>query len=203
MSMCQFVDESGDPGIPMVGTSSPYFILAMVELSDNNPIPEITVLRQRYRLLPDFEFQFYRTRKKLKDEFFSVIRESNFVVRTTILNKKQIPSFLRRKTGDDVIVELLVRLALRIPETIVVDNTLIIDNATTKVRRDIRLRLSQSYRITGRKRHFKKIIAQRSQSSDGLQLADMVAGAVKQYVTDESKRYYNQIADKVVDFWQL
>jgi hypothetical protein len=64
-----FVDESGDPGLQN-STTSPYFILAMVQLYNRDPIAELVALRKDLRLPTNFEFHYYKMRAKQKEQFF-------------------------------------------------------------------------------------------------------------------------------------
>ena len=50
---------------------------------------------------------------------------------------------------------------------------------------------------------FAKIVGGRSQGEDGLQLADMIAGAIRQHATGESSPSYQAISSKIVDLWNV
>jgi len=67
----------------------------------------------------------------------------------------------------------------------------------------VRIRLSQECRKTGRVHPFSKIVGGRSKNEDGLQLADMIAGAIREYAMHGQGDYYNTFADKVVDLWHV
>ena len=90
-----------------------------------------------------------------------------------------------------------------IPETEIHDHVLIIDGAPRQLRRNVRRRLSQMCRETNRKRPFKKIISLNSKNSDGLQLADMAAGAVRQHATGKDSRYFYLIQNKLAGLWRV
>jgi hypothetical protein len=201
MTRYHFLDESGDPGIEQRGTSSSYFILAMAELPNRQPIAELTSIRKELGLPLRYEFKYYRSRASLKNVFFRAVQSLPFQVRAAVLDKSKVPNDLRITKGPDLTIELFTRLALRIPESAVCDDVLIIDGATPKFKRSLRRRLSKAYRRTGRKRLFKKIVGQKSQSSDGLQLVDMIAGAIRQCVTGQESRYFNSVEHRIVDFW--
>lgn len=203
MTQYYFVDESGDPGLSLIGTSSTHFILAMVQLANRESIPEFAAVRQQFHLKTNFEFQYYRVKQPFKEAFFYSIRNLHFQVRAVVLNKANVPPVLIGMSGTDLIVELLTKLAFRIPETVSEEAILIADSMTPQLKQQLRMRLSDGYQVAQRKRLFKKLISQTSGSSDGLQLADMVAGAIRHHITGRNSHYYAQIERKIVDLWLL
>jgi hypothetical protein len=198
-----FLDESGDAGIKQSGTSSPFFILAMIELPARGKLAELAFVRQRLGLPDTYEFKYYRAKNSYKEVFFTTIQSLPFQARAIVLNKAQAPHEFLGMNGPTLTIELIVRLALNIPESEMCDDVLIIDAATRQLKRNLRRRLSKACRRHERKRPFKKIVGQNSRNSDGLQLADMIAGAIRQDVTGEESRYRSLIEDKLVGFWQV
>ena len=90
-----------------------------------------------------------------------------------------------------------------IDELDIADDILIVDGAVPSLIRDLRVRLSAICRDEGRRRPFKKIVSADSGREDGLQLADMVAGAIMQSTKGTDVEYYQTFADKVVDLWKV
>ncbi len=198
-----FLDESGDPGINQSGTSSTHFVLSMVQLATREQIPELAAVRQKLNLPPSYEFKYYRSQAWLKLAFFEAIASLPFLVRTIILDKANAPHHFQAMRGPELTVELFVGMVRCIPETEIHNHILIIDGATVQLKRNIRKRLSQMSRETNRKRPFKKIISQNSNNSDGLQLADMVAGTIRQYATAQNSRYFHLIQNKFAGLWHI
>ncbi|MFO7537872.1 MAG: DUF3800 domain-containing protein [Chloroflexota bacterium] len=203
MTKYHFLDESGDLGINQSGTSSPYFILALVELSNREPLAELLAVRQELGLPSRYEFKHYKARRSLKDVFFAAIQPLSFQVRVLVLEKEKSPPEFKRLGGPDLMVELFARLASGIPESEIGNDILIIDGAKPQLIRNLHRRLSQESRRIGRKRLFKKIVSQNSQGSDGLQLADMIAGAIRQHVMGQESCYFMQIKSKIKGYWQI
>jgi hypothetical protein len=52
-------------------------------------------------------------------------------------------------------------------------------------------------------RPFKKIVAADSSRDDGLQLADMLAGAVREYVWNNDPTYQRSFSNNIVDMWHV
>ena len=80
---------------------------------------------------------------------------------------------------------------------------LIIEGSTPALVRAMRIRLSEECRNTGRVRPFRKIVGGRSRREDGLQVADMVAGAIRQHITGAESDYYRTFGSKIMDLWEI
>jgi hypothetical protein len=106
-------------------------------------------------------------------------------------------------SGTDFTIRLIVGLAMRAPELDIANDYLIVDGATRAFLQALRIRLSFESRRTGRVRPFDTIVGGRSSSNEELQLADMIAGAVRQWVSGEDEICYRMFASKVVDLWQI
>lgn len=101
--------------------------------------------------------------------------------------------------GADLIVEMITRLVLRASPLDIADDVLILDAAPPSIRTNLRIRLSAECHRLERTRPFKKIISADSSNEEGLQLADMVAGAIRQYVMHEEDRFFLALGNRVVD----
>ena len=74
---------------------------------------------------------------------------------------------------------------------------------TDALRSNLRIRLSQDCRKIRRVHPYKKIATAGSRVEDGLQLADMVAGAIRDKALGNNATYYRTFARKVVDLWEV
>jgi hypothetical protein len=197
-----FLDESGDPGLSGSTTSSSHFALAMVQMISREPLPELAELRDRFRL-PGFEFKYQKTTAVHKEAFFSAVHALPFRVRAMVIDKASLDRRFATMNGQDIAIEFIVRLTLRASELDLSEDTLIIDGATPAFRRGLRIKLSvECDRMGRRSRPFKKVVGGDSRREDGLQVADMVVGAVRQYAMGAEDRYYKMFATKVVDLWK-
>ena len=100
-------------------------------------------------------------------------------------------------------IELIVGLTFRASPLDIANDVLIIDGGTPGLCRALRVRLSEECHKTSRVRPFSKIVGGRSRSEDGLQLADMIAGAIRQNVVGSDRGYYRTFANKIVDLWEV
>jgi hypothetical protein len=198
-----FLDESGDPGLSGLATSSSHFALAMVELASREPLSELGDLRRQFRL-PGFEFKYQKTTAIHKEAFFAAVEPIPFRVRAVVVEKGRLDKRFATLSGQSIVIEFLIGLVLRASEWELADEILIIDGMTPGFRRALRIGLSVACsRIGRRSRPFKKIISGDSSREDGLQLADMIVGAVRQHVMNIESRYYHTFAGKVVDLWRV
>lgn len=201
MTQYHYLDDSGDPGLDGSPGSSSHFALAMVQLPVREPLPELARVRQTLHLPRTLEFKHYTARPHQKEAFFQAIQRVPFRVRAVVVEKAGLSGQFARLNGQDLTVEFLARLILRASELDIASDVLIIDGAATVFCRALRVRLSAECRRLDRVRPFAKIVGSKSRNEDGLQLADMIAGAVRQYVMGEGGDYYQTFEKKVTDLW--
>jgi hypothetical protein len=202
MTQYFFVDESGEPGFHRL-SASPYFVLAMVQTPSWAPIDEFAELRKDLHLQPTFEFHYAKMSPDQKHAFYQSVLPVLFRVRTAIVLKDKVSHLYRELTGMDMIIELLVNLTLRASPLDICNDILVIEGATDALRSKLRIRLSQECRKIGRVRPFNKIATASSRMEDGLQLADMVVGAIRDKALGNNDTYYWTFARKVVDSWEV
>lgn len=202
MTQYFFVDESGEPGFHRRSVSS-YFVLAMVQTPSWAPIDEFAELRRDLHLQPTFEFHYTKMSPPQKQAFYQSVLPVLFRVRAAIVLKDRAPHQYRELTGMDMVIELLVNLTLRSSPLDICNDILVIDGATDALRSKLRIRLSQECRKIRRVRPFSKIATASSRVEDGLQLADMIVGAVRDKALGNNDAYYLTFARKVVDLWEV
>jgi hypothetical protein len=198
LTQYHFLDESGDPP---PGSSS-HFALAMVQLTEHAPLPSFAMARAARHLPAAFEFKYHKTTAIQKELFFRSMRPITFRVRAVVADKSRVTPGRAGLYGMSFVVEMITQLVMRSSALDIANDVLIMDGATPDLRRKLRIRLSEKCRTVGRSRTFAKIIGADSSRTDGLQLADMVVGAVRQHVMGTESRYYAMFANKVVDLWQ-
>jgi hypothetical protein len=79
----------------------------------------------------------------------------------------------------------------------------LLDGATPAFCRELRVEFTKRYRLEERIRPFENIIGADSKNEDGLQLADMIAGAIRLHATGLSSGYFQVISPHNVDLWQV
>lgn len=202
MTQYFFVDESGEPGFHKF-RGSPYFILAMVQTPDWKPIDEFAALRKELHLSRSFEFHYAKMTSKQRQAFFQAVRPVYFRVRAAAILKDEVPLVYRGLRGPNLTVELLAKLTLRASPLDICNDILIIDSATDALRSALRIRLSHECRTLNRERPFKKIVTASSHREDGLQLADMIAGAIRDMVWNDQHACFRTFVGKIADLWEV
>ncbi len=202
MTQYFFVDESGEPGLQSE-KSSAYFVIAMVQMPKWEPIPELAALRKGLCLSPSFEFHYVKMSAVQKQAFYQAVNPVAFRVRSAVALKEELPACYREMNGFKFTIELLTHLTLRASPLDIGGDILVIDSATDALRSALRIRLSQECRKTNRARPFAKIATASSRTEDGLQLADMVAGAIRDHALGRAIEYRQTFMKKVVDLWEV
>ncbi len=199
--MYHFLDDSGDPGLSGVASSSSHFVLAMVQLAERVSLPELVMARQMLHLVPTFEFKYHSANLRQKTIFFEEIQAVPFWVRAVAVDKSSlIARQFTRLEGQDLAVELISQLIYRAE---IANDTLIIDGVPSLFLQQLRIRLSERSRQLHRERPFKKIVSSDSKREHGLQLADMIAGAIRHHTMGLRNDYYDTFKTKVTDLWEI
>ena len=203
MTQYFFVDESGDAGLEGQASSSSHFVLAMVQLPERTSFQPLIDLKRALKVSPRFEFKYHISTPAQKDRFFQAILKIPFRVRVAVVDKSCLGVMFNGLPPQDLTIELLVRLTLRASALDIANEVLIIDGATSAFCRNVRIRFSERCKLEKRIRPFKNIIGGDSRREDGLQIADMVAGAVRVHEIGGLSRHYHIVAPYIVDLWKL
>lgn len=73
-----------------------------------------------------------------KDAFFSAAQNLPFKARVVYLDKARMPDDLANMNGQDLTIELITRLVMRVPELDLANDALIVDGATRAFRQALR-----------------------------------------------------------------
>jgi hypothetical protein len=201
-----FMDESGDAGGNVRKGASSHFVLAMVETTaPENLREELRRLRAALHLPATFEFRYHDTRKVvLRAAFFVLLRSLDLRVRAAVVDKTRLPDdfdFTQQWLYSFVVGNLVMRAS---PDELD-EAILIVDGQggapTANLMRGLRIHLSRLCSEQQRARPFRKIAARNSRSEDGLQFADMVAGALADKFIHGDSRYAEYVAPKLADLW--
>ena len=196
-----FVDESGDAGLTNKGSA--YYVVAMVQLPNRESLTELSALREELRLSPNFEFHYYKLNSRQKHEFFQVVQPLAFRVRAAALIKSQLPVKFQSISSTELATSLLVNLTMRSSQLDIANDILVLDDAPDRFIQSLRIQFTKAYQQERRERPFKKIVSSKSKHDDGLQLADMIAGAVREYILGNDSTYFQTFSKKVVDLWHV
>ncbi|MBN2115825.1 MAG: DUF3800 domain-containing protein [Anaerolineales bacterium] len=203
MTQYFFVDESGDAGLGGQASSSSYFVITMVQLPNRVPLQPLVNLRKTLQLPSAFEFKYHKTTEDQKDCFFRDVMAVHFRTRAVVLNKRQIDLSWRTLSPQELTTELLIGLTFRASELDISNEILVIDGGTPAFCRHLRVSFTERCKQEQRIRPFKNIIGANSRNEDGLQMADMIAGAIRLYAMGRSREHFYSISERLVDLWEL
>jgi len=198
-----FVDESGDAGLEGQASSSSHFVVVMVQLPARAPLDPLENLRKSLKVSSGFEFKYHKTTPQQKDRFFHEMLDVEFRVRAVSVEKAQLKPPFNRLLPQALVIELIIGLAMRASELDLANEVLIIDGATPAFCRNLRVQFSERIKREERIRPFKNIIGGDSKREDGLQLADMLAGAIRLHAMGMASNHFNAISSRIVDLWKL
>ncbi len=206
--MLVFIDESGDPGFKLLRGSSSHFVIACVIFDDNLDAEETALKIKRYRRelgrRDDHEFKFNKSSKAVRVGFFRAVADCRFRVRAVVVNKALIESrHLKRDKAS--FHNYFIKCVLEQADDTIKDARVRIDGHGD---RDYK-RLAGAYfrRHLNHADNVVKNVKFVDSSSDSLiQLADMVAGAIRRNESsekDDAAEYFEALRKKVQDIWRF
>lgn len=201
--MLIFIDDSGDPGFKLGKGSTDVFVVAMVIFQDNLIAEEVALrvkkLKREIKCSDYFEFKFNKASRKLRVQFLFAIQQYKFDVRAIVVEKKKIYS-QHLRTSREAFYNFIVRnLISHYHDSGFKDATVKIDGRASKLlRKDFDAYMRKMVNSPGQHK-IKKIKHVDSRTDMLIQLADMVAGAIRRSYGDKSDAmdYLNIIRDKV------
>jgi hypothetical protein len=201
MAQYHYLDESGNWGFGEGEGVTRYLVLAMVQLASNSPLPALAAMRREFHLPDNFEIKYYRAKPKQKETFFKSINSLNFRIRAAVIDKTNLNQLFAHKSRQEFVADFISLLVLRTSELDIGNDILIIDAGSIAFCRAVRVKLSEGCRKLDRQRPFRKIVGGQSRNYDGLQLADMIAGAIMHYAMQQEEEFYLSFEKKIADLW--
>jgi len=120
-----------------------------------------------------------------------------------VVDKRDLSVKFRRRNQYDLFHEFVTDLARRIPLEATQGISLLIDAhaTTTRLTQTIRVAVSGALKTRGTQQRIKKARGRPAHREDGLQLADMVAGAVVEGKVENEVDYLRGLDDKIKVWW--
>lgn len=86
-----FLDESGDPGLKIDGSSSRFFVMALVTFAEDAEVlrcdQRIDALRRELRISPTYEFHFAKNYRQARRFFLQAVQPFDFRYHIFVLDK--------------------------------------------------------------------------------------------------------------------
>lgn len=198
-----FMDESGDAGGNVHRGASPYFVVVFVETTEPETLCEnLRDLRTKFNLPRRFEFRYHDTRMAwARGAFFTLFRSLDVRVRAAVVDKARLSSEARDWGRQEMYEYVLGEMVSRSARDELYMAVLVIDgqreSSAKPFIRGLRRRFDQIERAQKRGRIFKAIQLKEARREDGLQYADMVAGALAEELRHGTSAYRADVAAKM------
>lgn len=207
--MLVFIDDSGDPGFKIGKGSSSHFVIACVIFDDELAAEETAVAIKKYRrqlgFTENMEFKFSKSRPEIKSGFLKTIKSYNFRIRAIVVDKRIVRSDELKNSQDSFYNYFIKQVLLHNRGTIINSkvrldghgNRLFRKGLTTYLRREL------NYKD---KKVLQKLKLVNSKTNVLIQMADMVAGAIRRSydpTKKDAKVYYKIIQSKIENCWKF
>ena len=209
--MLVFLDDSGDPGFKVSKGSSPCFVIAMVIFDDPLEAERCAVaikeLRRDLGLDDAYEFRFSKCNREFRLAFLKCVSKFSFRIRAIIMDKSIIYSTVLRESKESF-YSYTIKLVLQHSFQRIQDARLKLDGHGDRTfRRELQSYLRRELKgKPGEKPIFSALRFENSRQNVLVQLADMVAGALRRHAEgkkDDHQQYRGAIEKRIEDAWRF
>lgn len=206
--MLVFIDDSGDPGFEIGRGSTRYFVVVLIifddELEAEKAAVAIKQLRRTLRFPDDVEFKFNKSSRRVREQFLRTAAQYDFKIRCAVIDKEAIS---RREFHESKqsFYSYAIQQTINHSPTIL-DANIKIDGGGDRVFRKQFLSSLRKQLNTEQRRVIKRCRLVDSRGNVLIQLADMIAGAIRRSY-DPTKTdagiYIALVAAQIEDEWRL
>lgn len=172
-----YLDWSGDAGFKFHEASSRFLTFACVvsPIAFSNTLSQ---LRRDYALAGNFHFHFASASELIKRPFFECLAKTDISGIVLRVNKLRLGQDFRRMRGDELIASLVAETVSHLSAQMIDRGVLMVDGSRdeTALTQGIRVATSTKLRSIGTT-YLKQVRVRPAREEDGLQVADMLAGA--------------------------
>jgi len=197
-----FLDWSGDVGFKFGRGSSEYLVLALVSSTDYSQVRmTLAFLRTELELSPLFEFHYRQTPPEVREAFFDVLTGLPFSSEILVVHKPSLPPWFVRMREAEIYGHFVSDLVLRADQTIIEQASLLVDAQRSDMVLIRGIRVAVSRALGGAEVNYglRKVKARPAREEDGIQIADMIAGAMVSRL--EGKRDYLAELQEHLSVW--
>lgn len=206
--MLAFIDESGDAGMKLDGSSTPFLTVVVVVFNDLNTAHVADAMiedkKKSLGMGRGWEFKFNKASKSRRLDFLDMVRDLDFEIFGVVVNKAKLLGPISELTVP--IYELACSRACENAREALKNATVVIDGSGSRdFRRSFTSQLRKHLRLATGESQFKKLKFENSEKNNLLQLADMVCGAIaRSYSGKSDATEYRSILiakETSVEFW--
>jgi len=159
----------------------------------------LDTLRKQRRLATDFHFHYADASKLARPAFFDALAVVPFMVRVMVVDKIELPDPWRRMRGQRIVGHFVAEAVVGAGRERVENGVLIFDGPRTETKtiRGIRVAISRLFEKRELDYRVKRVTARPAAEEDGLQVADMIAGAALDKATGSSHDYLAGLGEKL------
>jgi hypothetical protein len=197
-------DEAGDVSQNFAGGASRYFVFTIIGTNDGDKLRKVlSKVRSELELPDHFEFKFNSMNSRmLRERTFQSLADADFQAWSVIADKTTLPRPFELLHRLEFYIFFVTEVLEMIPLNSQKNAVLILDEFGDPEEMIIRLRRYMKQRQIPK--HFRKVIAKRSDSDDLIQIADLVSGAILRRDAKQESEAYDYIQKKIVnlkEYW--
>ncbi len=205
--MLVFIDESGDAGFKVSKGSSATFVIALVIFDDELEAEEtalrIKKLKRELGKSDKFEFKFNKCKRDLRVKFLEAVKDSKFRIRAIVF-KKEVLYSSHLRTSKDSFYNFALRQVLENNNQTIKNAKIRLDGLGERTfKKNLIVYLRKS--LNSKTQKVMDNLRFRDSKEDVLiQLADMVAGAIRKYYDHNAEdwdTYKGIIKGREDDIW--
>lgn len=190
-SMFIFIDESGDPGFDIERGASELFVVAAVMFNEERDASacsaRVDQIRRECGLPPHVELRFVKSSHKVRQRFLDQVSGCNFFYLAVVIDKRKLTS--RQFPSSSSFYEYIVGLTLEFLRPHLQGASVDVDRSgSADFGKKLCSHISKNLRGKDGKPLLRRIRTIPSHSSNLMQLADMVCGAVARSVRGRKKQ---------------
>ncbi len=196
-----FLDWAGDTGFKFGRGSTTHLVLAFATVPNYQDFRQaMQMLRIRRQIARSYEYHYAHIAHAERSAYFAALHHTEFHSWVLVVDKRRLPARLRRYNQYDLLAEFTYGLARRIPAEVFRDAILIVDTEPAKRKLVQAVRTAVSRALSERRagRGIRKARGRPAHQEDGLQLADMIAGAVVSDVVKGHPAYLQRVKGQVI-----
>ena len=204
-----FIDDSGDPGFNIARGATSHFVIACVIFDDELVAEETALAIKKYRRKVGFpdevEFKFAKSSNDIKLGFLRAVSKFTFRVRAIVVDKNVIRSNELKKVQNSFYSYFIKQVLLHNKGTLANSKIRLDGHGDRLFRRNLTTYLRKNLNSSSRK-IMKNVQLVDSKSNVLIQMADMIAGAIRKSYDVSNKQnqsYRNAIKAKIEDCWDF